>query len=66
VSYRQLAAGVGRPAAVRAVASAVGANPIAVVIPCHRVLRSDGTPGGYRWGLTRKAAINAWEEASSR
>jgi AraC family transcriptional regulator of adaptative response/methylated-DNA-[protein]-cysteine methyltransferase len=64
VSYRQVAAGVGRPAAVRAVASAVGANPIALVIPCHRVLRSDGHPGGYRWGLTRKAAINAWEEAA--
>jgi AraC family transcriptional regulator of adaptative response/methylated-DNA-[protein]-cysteine methyltransferase len=64
VSYRQVAVGIGRPDAVRAVASAVGANPIAVVIPCHRVLRSDGSPGGYRWGLTRKAAINAWEEAA--
>jgi AraC family transcriptional regulator of adaptative response/methylated-DNA-[protein]-cysteine methyltransferase len=64
VSYRQVAVGVGRPGAVRAVASAVGANPIAVVIPCHRVLRSDGTPGGYRWGLIRKAAINAWEDAA--
>jgi AraC family transcriptional regulator of adaptative response/methylated-DNA-[protein]-cysteine methyltransferase len=64
VSYQQVAAGIDRPAAVRAVASAIGANPIALVIPCHRVLRSDGSVGGYRWGVTRKAAINAWETVS--
>jgi len=62
-AYGQLAAEVGRPAAVRAVGSAVGANPVAVAIPCHRVLRADGSPGGYHWGLTRKVAINAWETA---
>ncbi len=54
VSYSELAARVGRPNAVRAAASACGRNRIAVLIPCHRVLRSDGRLGGYRWGLDRK------------
>jgi AraC family transcriptional regulator of adaptative response/methylated-DNA-[protein]-cysteine methyltransferase len=63
VSYRAVAQGIGRPTAVRAVGSAVGANPVAFLIPCHRVLRADGEPGGYRWGLTRKAACQLWEEA---
>jgi AraC family transcriptional regulator of adaptative response/methylated-DNA-[protein]-cysteine methyltransferase len=48
---------------VRAVASAVGDNPIAVLIPCHRVLRATGAFGGYRWGLPRKAALLAMEGA---
>jgi AraC family transcriptional regulator of adaptative response/methylated-DNA-[protein]-cysteine methyltransferase len=63
VSYGDLAQAVGRPAAVRAVASAVGANPCAFVIPCHRVIRGSGAIGGYRWGLTRKHAMNAWVAA---
>lgn len=60
-SYRQLAQQLGRPRAVRAVASACGANPLALIIPCHRVLRSDGGLGGYRWGLQRKQALLAAE-----
>lgn len=56
-SYREVAAGIGAPKAVRAVASACGANRIAVLVPCHRVLRSDGGLGGYRWGVGRKCAL---------
>jgi AraC family transcriptional regulator of adaptative response/methylated-DNA-[protein]-cysteine methyltransferase len=65
VSYGDIAAALGRPRAVRAVGSAVGANPCGYLIPCHRVIRSNGELGGYRWGLTRKQAINAWEAAAS-
>ncbi len=57
VSYGDLGAYVGAPRAHRAVGSAVGANPIAWLIPCHRVLRKDGRIGGYRWGTTRKRAM---------
>ncbi len=53
-SYTELAQAMGQPQAVRAIASACGANPCAVIVPCHRVLRSDGGWGGYRWGLQRK------------
>lgn len=56
-SYAELAAAVGRPAAVRAAGSANGANHVAVLIPCHRVIRSDGSLGGYAYGLDRKAAL---------
>lgn len=57
VSYSEVASGIGKPRAVRAAASACGANNIAVLVPCHRVLRSDGKIGGYRWGLDRKRAL---------
>ena len=57
VTYQQLAVSIGRPSSVRAVASACGANPVAIVIPCHRVLRSDGGLGGYRWGVQRKKEL---------
>lgn len=57
VSYSQVAAATGRPRAVRAAASACAANRIAVLIPCHRALRADGSLGGYRWGLERKRAL---------
>ncbi|WP_419786448.1 methylated-DNA--[protein]-cysteine S-methyltransferase [Pseudodesulfovibrio sp.] len=60
-TYAQVAQAIGRPSSVRAVASAVGRNRLAVVIPCHRVIRSDGTLGGFHWGLTRKAALLANE-----
>lgn len=53
-SYAEVAGAIGEPAAVRAVARACGANPIAVAIPCHRVVRSDGGLSGYRWGVERK------------
>jgi AraC family transcriptional regulator of adaptative response/methylated-DNA-[protein]-cysteine methyltransferase len=54
VTYTQLAQHIGRPTAIRAVASACAANPIAVAIPCHRVVRTDGSLSGYRWGIDRK------------
>lgn len=57
LSYSQVAQRIGSPRAVRAVASACAANQLAVVIPCHRVLRSDGGLGGYRWGLRRKQQL---------
>ncbi|MBY0356169.1 MAG: methylated-DNA--[protein]-cysteine S-methyltransferase [Rickettsiales bacterium] len=57
ISYTQLALRVGRPDAVRAVASACGANPVPLVIPCHRVIASDGGLGGYIWGVEYKHAL---------
>jgi AraC family transcriptional regulator, regulatory protein of adaptative response / methylated-DNA-[protein]-cysteine methyltransferase len=63
VSYQELAAGVGRPRATRAVASAVARNRVAWLIPCHRVIRKMGETGGYRWGRHRKRAMLAWEAA---
>lgn len=62
-SYSDLAATMGRPTATRAVASAVAANHIAYLVPCHRVIRSMGTFGQYRWGAARKRAIIGWEQA---
>jgi AraC family transcriptional regulator, regulatory protein of adaptative response / methylated-DNA-[protein]-cysteine methyltransferase len=60
-TYSDIANTVGRPKSVRAVANAVGANPIAWLIPCHRVIRRDGSLGGYRWGISRKQAMLDWE-----
>lgn len=57
ISYGDLAERIGEPSATRAVASAVGANPIGYAIPCHRVLRASGALGGYRWGLDRKLVM---------
>ncbi|MCL3859471.1 methylated-DNA--[protein]-cysteine S-methyltransferase [Actinotalea sp. K2] len=62
-SYTEVAEAIGAPAAVRAVASACGANPVALVIPCHRVVRSDGSLGGYRWGLEVKRRLLETEQA---
>lgn len=62
-TYSRIAEAIGRPKAVRAVGNAVGANPIAFLIPCHRVLRQVGALGGYRWGAERKQALLAWETA---
>lgn len=66
VSYQAVADSLGRPKSVRAVANAVGSNSIAALIPCHRVLRSDGQIGGYRWGVDRKCAILGRELAQAR
>jgi AraC family transcriptional regulator, regulatory protein of adaptative response / methylated-DNA-[protein]-cysteine methyltransferase len=60
-TYSDIANAIGRPKAVRAVANAVGANPIAWLIPCHRVIRRDGSLGGYRWGISRKQAMLDWD-----
>lgn len=60
-SYGALAAALGQPQAARAVGNALTANPLAFLIPCHRVIRANGAPSAYRWGDTRKAAIQAWE-----
>jgi AraC family transcriptional regulator of adaptative response/methylated-DNA-[protein]-cysteine methyltransferase len=60
-SYQDIARAIGRPTASRAVANACGANPVALVVPCHRVVRADGSSGGYRWGAARKAALLAHE-----
>jgi AraC family transcriptional regulator of adaptative response/methylated-DNA-[protein]-cysteine methyltransferase len=60
-SYGDVAAQIGSPGSARAVGTAVGANPIAYLIPCHRVIRESGHLGGYRWGTARKAAILGWE-----
>ena len=63
ISYKQLAQLTGNPQAIRATASAVGANPVSYLIPCHRVLRGSGQLGGYHWGIERKQAIIAWDSA---
>jgi AraC family transcriptional regulator of adaptative response/methylated-DNA-[protein]-cysteine methyltransferase len=60
-SYGSIAAQIGKPSAVRAVGTAVGKNPIAFLIPCHRVLRQNGALGGYRWGLERKEIMVGYE-----
>jgi len=62
-SYADIARAIGRPSASRAVAQACGANPLAVITPCHRVVRADGGLSGYRWGVERKAALLAREAA---
>ena len=62
-TYGQIATRIGAPGSARAVGGAVGANPIAWLIPCHRVIRETGLLGGYRWGPDRKAAMLGWEAA---
>ena len=64
-TYSQIAAAIGKPKATRAVASACASNPAALAIPCHRVVRKDGTLGGYRWGIERKRALLQRETADS-
>lgn len=64
-SYAEVADSIGTPSAVRAVANACGANPVALVVPCHRVIRSDGSLGGYRWGIEVKAEFLRREAAGA-
>jgi AraC family transcriptional regulator of adaptative response/methylated-DNA-[protein]-cysteine methyltransferase len=63
-SYAEIARGLGRPTAARAVARACASNPVALVIPCHRVVREDGGLGGYRWGIERKRELLESEAAA--
>ena len=63
VTYANIAVAIGLPGAARAVGQAVGRNPVAVIIPCHRVIRKAGDFGGYRWGAARKKAMLGWESA---
>ena len=63
-SYGQVAKAIGRPSAARAVARACATNPVAVAIPCHRVVREDGSMGGYRWGMERKKTLLAMERGA--
>jgi AraC family transcriptional regulator of adaptative response/methylated-DNA-[protein]-cysteine methyltransferase len=63
-TYSEIAGAIGAPKAVRAVGTAVGRNPISLLIPCHRALRKSGEMGGYHWGLPVKRAMLAWETAA--
>lgn len=65
-SYGQIAHEIGMPSAYRAVGTAIGRNPIAYLIPCHRVIQTTGGIGGYMWGIDRKKAIIGWEVAKNR
>lgn len=62
-TYSEIAQSIGRPKAVRAVGTAVGRNPVSLLIPCHRALRKSGALGGYHWGPPVKRALLAWESA---
>jgi AraC family transcriptional regulator of adaptative response/methylated-DNA-[protein]-cysteine methyltransferase len=62
-TYEEIAEAIGSPTATRAVGAAVGANPVAYLIPCHRVIRKTGAFGEYRWGAARKRAMLGWEAA---
>lgn len=64
-TYRRIAEAIGQPKASRAVGTAIGVNPIGILIPCHRVIRQTGVISGYRWGTGRKRSLIAWEGARS-
>lgn len=64
-TYGNIANAVGSPNASRAVGTAIGSNPVAFLIPCHRVIQANGTLGGYMWGVNRKTAIIGWEAAQN-
>lgn len=60
-TYKEIASEIGREKSSRAVGNAIGSNPVAFLIPCHRVIQTSGLLGGYRWGITRKTALIGWE-----
>lgn len=62
-TYASIANLIGRPQAHRAVGTAIGRNPVAFLIPCHRVIRGSGVFGSYRWGTARKTALIGWEQS---
>jgi len=64
-TYGAIASSIDKPSASRAVGTAIGSNPIAFLIPCHRVIQGTGNIGGYMWGTTRKTAMIGWEAANS-
>ena len=64
-SYGDIAQHIGQPKAARAVGAAIASNPVAFLIPCHRIVRKDGAIGGYMWGVARKQAMLGWEIARS-
>lgn len=66
ITYSELASRIGRPQSVRAVAAACGANPIAVIVPCHRVIGKDGNLTGYAWGIEKKRLLLEREKADRR
>ena len=66
VSYQEVAQRIGEPKAVRAVASAIAENPVAMLIPCHRVIHADGTIGEYHWGRDLKKKLIAWERETAQ
>lgn len=61
--YDRIVKAIGNPKASRAVGTAISRNPVAFLIPCHRVIQSSGQIGGYMWGATRKSAMISWEAA---
>jgi AraC family transcriptional regulator, regulatory protein of adaptative response / methylated-DNA-[protein]-cysteine methyltransferase len=65
-SYTELARRVGKPRAVRAVAGACARNPVGLLVPCHRIVRQDGSLGGYYWGLDKKKQLLAYERATGK
>ena len=64
-TYTQVARALGKPRSIRAVARACATNPVSIVVPCHRVIRADGTLAGYRWGLQRKEKLLEREKAQA-
>jgi AraC family transcriptional regulator of adaptative response/methylated-DNA-[protein]-cysteine methyltransferase len=65
ITYNSIAQQLNKPKAARAVGTAVGKNPLAYIIPCHRVVGQHGAMGGYRWGIERKKALLQWEKSSN-
>jgi AraC family transcriptional regulator of adaptative response/methylated-DNA-[protein]-cysteine methyltransferase len=63
LTYQDIAHRIDKPTAARAVGTAIGANPVGYLIPCHRVIRATGELGGYRWGTLRKTVMLGWEAA---